>query len=72
LKKIYFSLQKLFKQQSTSFWSQRILGVKYSKESTKTLYLLKIGNKVVEVDEYTVKIEDNNSMRRDNSGKQIA
>jgi hypothetical protein len=25
------------------------LSVKYSKESTKTLYLLKIGNKVVEV-----------------------
>jgi hypothetical protein len=27
LKKIYFSLHKLPKQQSTSFWSQGILGV---------------------------------------------
>jgi hypothetical protein len=27
LKKIYFSSQKLPKQQSTSFWSQGILGV---------------------------------------------
>jgi hypothetical protein len=29
LKKIYFSSHKLPKQQSTSFWSQGILGVKY-------------------------------------------
>jgi hypothetical protein len=29
--------------------SEGILGVKYSKESTKTLYLLNIRNKVVEV-----------------------
>jgi hypothetical protein len=29
LKKIYFSLHKLPKQQSTSFWSQGILGVKW-------------------------------------------
>jgi hypothetical protein len=28
LKKIYFSSHKLPKQQSTSFWSQGILGVK--------------------------------------------
>jgi hypothetical protein len=27
LRKIYFSSHKLPKQQSTSFWSQRILGV---------------------------------------------
>jgi hypothetical protein len=37
------------------------LSIKYSKESIKTLCLLKIGNKVVEV---IVKIEDNNSMKR--------
>jgi hypothetical protein len=29
LKKIYFSSHKLPKQQSTSFWSQGILGVKW-------------------------------------------
>jgi hypothetical protein len=29
LKKNYFSSHKLPKQQSTSFWSQGILGVKY-------------------------------------------
>jgi hypothetical protein len=50
------------------------LSVKYSKESTKTLYLLKIRNKKVGVGsqsfdmhvmgECIVKIEDNNSMRR--------
>jgi hypothetical protein len=59
LKKNYFSSYKLPKQQSTNFWSQGILGVnvldtkelsvKYSKESTKTLCLLKTENKVVEV-----------------------
>jgi hypothetical protein len=32
LKKNYFSLHKLPKQQSTSFWSQGILGVKQSME----------------------------------------
>jgi hypothetical protein len=30
LKRIYFSSHKLPKQQSTNFWSQRILGVKYT------------------------------------------
>jgi hypothetical protein len=36
-KKNYFSLHKLLKHQLTSFWSQGILGVKYSKNSTKVV-----------------------------------
>jgi hypothetical protein len=40
------------------------LSVKYSIESTKTLYLLKTENKVVEMGCVHSKIEDNNSMRK--------
>jgi hypothetical protein len=40
------------------------LSVEYSKESTKTLCLLKTGNKVVEMGLVHNKVEDNNSMRR--------
>jgi hypothetical protein len=39
------------------------LSVKYSKESTKTLCLLKLGIKWLKWGEYIVKIEDNNSRR---------
>jgi hypothetical protein len=39
LKKYYFSSHKLPKQQSTSFWSQGILGVK----TLSTLYPTSVG-----------------------------
>jgi hypothetical protein len=38
--------------------------------STKTLYLLKTGNKVVEVGQIHSKIDDNNSMRRGQQWKE--
>jgi hypothetical protein len=40
------------------------LSVKYSKESTKTLCLLKTENKVVEVGWIHNKVEDNNNMMK--------
>jgi hypothetical protein len=46
------------------------LSIKSSKDSTETVSLLKIGNKVVEVGWVNNKVEDNNSMRRGPSGKQ--
>jgi hypothetical protein len=47
------------------------LSVKSSKESIETINLLKTRNKVVEVGWVNNKVEDNNSMRRGPSGKQI-
>jgi hypothetical protein len=44
LEKIYFSSHKLPKQQSTSFWSQEILGVKRS--LCKKRYMMKGENKI--------------------------
>jgi hypothetical protein len=38
MKKIYFSSQKLPKQQSTSFWSQGILGVNDAQVIFTNLY----------------------------------
>jgi hypothetical protein len=49
---------------STDIGNTWELSVKYSKESTKTLCLLKTGNKVVKVGWVHSKVEDNNSMRR--------
>jgi hypothetical protein len=40
LKKNYFSSHKLPKQQSTSFWSQGILGVNNPKSLLGTIYIL--------------------------------
>jgi hypothetical protein len=47
-------------------WHRLELSVKYSKKSIKTLCLLnlKLGIKWLKWDEYRVKIEDNNGMRR--------
>jgi hypothetical protein len=45
LKKIYFSSDKLPKQQSTNFWSQGILGVKIRNEFIDTDTRLKACNK---------------------------
>jgi hypothetical protein len=42
LKKIYFSSHKLPKQQSTSFWSQGILGINEENRWTITLLPLKV------------------------------
>jgi hypothetical protein len=53
----------------TDFINTLELFVKYSKECTKTLCLLKTGIKWLKWDEYTVKIEDNNNMRRGQQGE---
>jgi hypothetical protein len=48
LKKNYFSSQKLPKQQSTSFWSQGILGIKSQKSTPKKFFAIKKGIKIQE------------------------
>jgi hypothetical protein len=47
LQKKYFSSHKLPKQQSTSFWSQGILGVKDPGISSENWFVSKVGDLIV-------------------------
>jgi hypothetical protein len=59
LKKIYFSSHKLPKQQSTSFWSQGILGI--NEENRWTITLLPLNSSIKEHLTSIVGLEGNKS-----------